>query len=159
MVLPLFLLMTPLVYDRCAVTSMSPCCRLQQDLDSVDQRAAASATTFNTMKSSVMLFSGKRGRKSHLCTSSAMVLGKATVEQSERTQHLGVILDNSAILDSPRRQLNLPSELQGIQAETIGLSLWKQRFCKASLHKSCSAGTGVRWTRLGLLHPGRLSAS
>ena len=81
-----------LVYDRCAVTSMSPCCRLQQDLDSVDQRAAASATTFNTMKSSVMLFSGKRGRKSHLCTSSAMVLGKATVEQSERTQHLGVIL-------------------------------------------------------------------
>ena len=34
-----------LFYDRCAVTSMSPCCRLQQDLDSVDQWAAASATT------------------------------------------------------------------------------------------------------------------
>ena len=39
------------------------------------------------------MFSGKRGRKSHLCTSIAMpVLGQATVEQSERTQYLGVIL-------------------------------------------------------------------
>ena len=69
-----------LVNDRCAVTSMSPFCRLQQDLDSVDQWAAASATTFNAMKSSAVLISGKRGRNSHLCTSSAMVLGQATVE-------------------------------------------------------------------------------
>ena len=71
----------------------------------------------------------------------------------------GCHIDNGAMLqlDSPRR-LNSPSELQGIHAETIGLSLWKQHFCKASLHKSCSAGTGVRWTRLGFLHPGRLSA-
>ena len=61
---------------------------VMQDLDSVDQWATASATTFNAMKSSVMLFAGKRGRK----CSSVMVLGQATVEQSERTQHLGVIL-------------------------------------------------------------------
>ena len=90
-----------LVYDRCAVTSMSPCCRLQQDLDSFDQWAAASATTFNAMKSSVMLFSGKRGRKSHLCTSSALVPGQATVEQLERENTAPWCqIDNGAVLDS-----------------------------------------------------------
>ena len=79
-------------WDYCPVTSMPPYCRLQQDLDCVHQWAAASATTSNAMKSSVMFFSGKRGRKSHLCTPNVMVLGQATVEQSESTQHLGVIL-------------------------------------------------------------------
>ena len=43
-------------------------------------------------KSSVMLFSGKRGRKSHLCIHNALVLGQATCEHSERTKHLCVIL-------------------------------------------------------------------
>ena len=129
-------------------------------IEPCQRRRHITATTFNAMKYSVMLFIGKRGRKSHFCTPNAMVLGQATVEQSGRTQHLHWCHTGSvAVLDFSCRQLNSPSELQSIHAETIGFLLWKQHFCKASLCKSRLAGTAVRWAHPGFLHPGRLPAS
>ena len=43
--------------------------------------------------------------------------------------HLGVFFATFSFRP-PRRQLKSPSELQDIHAETIGLSLWKQRFVR-----------------------------
>ena len=108
-------------------------------------------------RSITMVFSGKRGWKSHLCTSVYGSWPGHSCTERENTAPWCDIPPRYPGL--PHRQLNSPSKLQGIHAETIGFSLWKPCFCKAYLHKSSSAGTGVGWTRLGFLQNERLSAS
>ena len=84
-----------LLYDRCyGVCTEQPCCRLEEDVRSLDTWAGGWCTTFNASKSAHMFISSKH-RRSGDTSRSSLSLSGGIIPLVRTTAHLGVRISST----------------------------------------------------------------